>query len=258
MKRLTAILCGTFLLAGCGGGGESGSQAEEQAAGGAAPEQAAAPAGGGTIAGMVHFSGTAPANPAIDMAEEAACAAKHTMAPTDPQVMVANGMLANAFVYVKSGLPAGASYPTPTTPVVIDQDGCLYTPRVLGVMAGQPIEIRNSDPVSHNIKAVPTTNRGFNISQPRQGMTTTRRFDTPELMVPLECNVHGWMKGFVGVMSHPFFAVSGADGGFTISGLPAGTYELEAWHETLGTRTVTVTVTEGGAVSTTITFGPSA
>jgi len=255
MKRVIAVACG--ILAACGGGGDkSATPGADAAAPPAAP--AAMPAGGATISGTVHFTGTAPANPPIDMSEEAACKAKYSTPPTDPQILVANGQLANAFVYVKSGLPAGATYPAPAEPVVIDQDGCLYHPRVFGLMVGQTLEIRNSDPVLHNIKAVPTANRGFNISQPTQGMKTTRKFDTPEVMVPLECNVHGWMNAHVGVLPHPFFAVSGADGTFTIRGLPAGTYELEAWHEKLGTRTVSVTVTDGGTATAEISFGPSA
>lgn len=255
MKRVFAVACG--ILAACGGGADkSATPGGDAAAPPAAP--AATPAGGATISGVVHFTGTAPTNPPIDMSEEAACKAKYTTPPTDPQILVANGQLANAFVYVKSGLPAGATYPVPAEAVVIDQDGCLYHPRVFGLMAGQTLEIRNSDPVLHNIKAVPTANRGFNISQPTQGMKTTRKFDTAEVMVPLECNVHGWMNAYVGVMSHPFFAVSGADGTFTIRGLPAGTYELEAWHEKLGKRTVSVTVTEGGTATAEVSFGPSA
>ncbi len=255
MKRVLTIACG--ILAACGGGADrAATPAADQAAAPAAP--AAAPTGGGTISGTIAFTGPAPANPAIDMSEEAACKSKYTTPPTDPQVVVANGQLANAFIYVKSGLPAGATYPAPSTPVVIDQDGCLYHPRVLGLMVGQTLEIRNSDPVLHNIKAVPTANRGFNISQPTAGMKTTRKFDSPEVMVPLECNVHGWMNAYAGVLPHPFFAVSGADGTFTISGVPAGTYELEAWHEKLGTRTVTVTVTDGATATAAFSFGPSA
>jgi len=256
MTRLSPWISVGLVLVACG---------EKKGAGGAdttataAPAPAAAgPTGGGSITGTVKFSGTAPANPTIDMSEEAACKAKHSGTITDPQVVVNGGNLANAFVYVKSGLPAGATYTAPSTPVVIDQNGCLYAPRVFGIMVGQPLEIRNSDPVLHNIKAVPTANRGFNISQPTEGMKTTRTFDTPEVMVPLECNVHSWMNAHVGVMSHPFFAVSGENGSFSITGLPAGTYEIEAWHEKLGTRTATVTVPEGGAGTAELTFGPAA
>jgi plastocyanin len=247
------ILCGVLLLVGCGGDKGATPAADTTAAAPAAATPA--PAGGATITGMVKFSGTPPANPTIDMSEEAACKAKYSTAPTDPQVVVTNGMLANVFVYVKSGLPAGGSYPAPTTPVIIDQRGCLYHPRVFGVMVGQPIEILNSDPVLHNIKAVPTANRGFNISQPSEGMKTTRTFTTQEVMVPLQCNVHGWMHASVGVLSHPFFATSGEDGSFTIKGLPAGTYELEAWHEKLGTQTMKVTVSENGTATAEFTFG---
>jgi plastocyanin len=202
----------------------------------------------------MSFSGTAPENPTIDMAEEAECREKHADIPRDPQVVVTDGMLADVFVYVKSGLPEGAAFTAPSTPAVLDQDGCLYRPRVLGVMVGQDLEIRNSDPLQHNVKAVPANQRGFNISQPRAGMTTTRSFSAPEVMVPLECNVHGWMNAYVGVLEHPYFATSGEDGSFSITGLPDGTYELEAWHEKFGTQTVSVTVSGGGAATAEFAF----
>jgi plastocyanin len=164
----------------------------------------------------------------------------------------ANGTLANAFVYVKAGLPAGAKYQAPATPVVIDQDGCRYKPHVFGLMVGQTLEIRNSDPLLHNIKAKATKNRPFNISQPTAGMKTTRTFSASEVMVSLECNVHGWMNAYVGVLPHGFFGVTGADGSFSIKNLPAGTYTVEAWHEKYGTQTATVTV--AGAESKTQDF----
>ena len=255
MKRFTIGLA--VLLAACGGGGdqaasEGGGDASKAPAGGGAA--ATGTMGTATISGTVNFTGTAPANPPIDMNEEPQCKAKHTGQPTDPEVVVNNGKLANVFVYVKSGLPAGATFTAPSEPVVLDQDGCLYTPRVFGAMVGQPIEIRNSDPLLHNIKAVPQENRGFNISQPSQGMKTTRTFNTAEVMVPFECNVHSWMNAWVGVMSHPFFATSGEDGSFRIQGLPAGTYEIEAWHEKFGTKTATVTVPDGGSGTAEFTF----
>jgi hypothetical protein len=199
---------------------------------------------GGTVTGSVTLVGKAPSNPEVDMSEEPQCAAKYKTTPRDPIVVVnANGTLANVFVYVKQGLPADATYPPPTTAAVIDQSGCEYHPRVFGIMVGQPLDIKNSDPLMHNIKTHPKQNRPFNVSQPTAGMTLTRTFTDPEVMLPFECNVHGWMHAYAGVLSHPFYAVTGTpDGGFSITGLPPGTYTIEAWHERYGTRTATVTV----------------
>ncbi len=251
MRTRISALIAALALAGCGGGGGGG----EQAAGGDGMKmgQSVAPLGQGTISGTVNFTGTPPANPTIDMSEEPACKAKYTSAPRDPVVSVTGGKLANVFIYVKSGLPAGP-YPMHPAADTLDQDGCLYHPRVLGVQVGQPIAILNTDPVLHNIKAVPTKNRGFNISQPTKGMETERTFATAEMAIPLECNVHGWMHAHVFVMEHPYFAVTGADGSFTIPGLPPGTYTVEAWHEKLGTKTGTVTVPATGSGSVSFSF----
>ncbi len=238
MKR--TLVCMAVAVVACGGGDAGSNEGTQEAA-----TQTSGPQGNGVVNGTISFTGTAPANPTIDMNAESACKAKHTGVITDPQVVVRDGKVGNVFVYVKSGLPAGATYAAPSESVVIDQDGCLYKPRILGVMAGQNIDIKNSDPVLHNIKAVPKTNRGFNISQPTAGMVSKRKFDQPEQMVPLQCNVHSWMHASVGVMNHPFFATTSEDGKFEIKGLPAGTYEIEAWHEKLGPKTMTVTVGEG-------------
>src|SRR2546425_8170101 len=147
--------------------------------------------GGATVTGKVKFTGAKPTNPPIDMTEEPKCKAKYTTTPTKETVVVnPNGTLANVFVYVKSGLPPSAKYETPKTAGVIDQDGCHYRPHVLGIMVGQTLEIKNSDGILHNIKAKGVKNRPFNISQPTT-MTSTRTFSAPEVMVPLECNVHG-------------------------------------------------------------------
>lgn len=205
----------------------------------------------GTVTGAVKFAGPAPANPKVDMSEEAACKGKYA---ADPVVMVSNGNLANVLVYVKGGLPAGGKYPTPSAPVTIDQEGCLYHPRTLAVMAGQTVAIHNSDAVLHNIKVVPKKNRGFNISQPTKGMTTNKTFTTEELAIPVQCNVHSWMHANLNVFSHPFFAVTGADGSFSIKDLPPGKYEIEAWHEKLGTRTMTVTVPATGSATANFSF----
>jgi hypothetical protein len=230
---------------------------KEQTSGGTpqgAPELArrAAP-GSATVMGQVKLVGKAPQNPVIDMTEEPTCKADYATAPHQEIVRVnPNGTLANVFVYVKSGVPADAQYAPPTTPVVINQQGCSYHPRVLGIMVDQPLEIKNSDPLLHNIKAMGKSNRPFNISQPAAGMTTERTFGAPEVMLPLECNVHGWMHAYVGVLPHPFFATTGTGGRFTINHLPPGTYEIEAWHEKYGTQTATVTVQD--SVTKTIDF----
>ena len=265
MRRVligAVVLGGAVLTGSCGGNkGGSDTSAAAPATGGAAGAGggAAGPTGNSTVSGTINFTGTAPANPKIDMSQEAPCASKHTTPPVDEQYEVANGKLGNVFVYVKSGLPADAKYGTPDASVEIDQDGCLYHPRVFGVMTNQKILIKNADPLLHNIKAVPKENRPFNISQPSAGMQTTRTFTTPEVMVPLECNVHSWMHAYVGVLPHPFFATSGADGSFSIKNLPPGTYTIEAWHEKLGTQTQNVTIGAGETKTADFTFsGPKA
>ena len=240
MKRV--ILCSAVALLACGGNDASTNEASVDAKGAG---QDTGPRGNAVVTGTVSFTGTAPANPRIDMSGESACAQKHSGTITDPELVVNGGKVSNVFVHVKTGLPANATYAAPSQAVEIDQDGCFYKPRVFGVMTRQTIDIKNSDPVLHNIKAVPKENRGFNISQPTAGMVTKRSFNRAEVMVPLECNVHSWMQAYVGVKDHPFFATTNDNGTFRIEGLPPGTYEIEAWHEKLGTRTMTVTVGDG-------------
>ena len=245
-----------FLLTVCSKG-DSGSVQAAPAAQPAAPPPSAAyadmPAAGGTITGKVKFTGTAPRNTTIDMSEEAACKTKYTSPPTEENVVAgAANALANVFVFVSAGVPAGQTFPAPATPVVLDQSGCRYHPHVFGVQASQNVEIRNSDPVLHNIKAIAKKNRPFNISQPTAGMKTNRTFPNAEVMVSLQCNVHGWMQAWVGVRPDPFFAVSGPDGSFSIKDLPPGTYTIEAWHEKFGTQTATVTI--AGTESKTANF----
>lgn len=154
-----------------------------------------------------------------------------------------NGTLANVFVYVKNA-PAG-DYKAPTTPVVLDQKGCVYVPHVFGVMVGQNIEIRNSDPTAHNIHFTPSKNPEFNKSQPKKDLVETLVLKRAEVMVPIKCDVHPWMSAFAGVMEHPFFGTTAADGTVTIKGLPGGTFELVSWHETYGEKTQSITVATG-------------
>ncbi len=230
---------------GCGGGdGDAGSSDGGGDAGSDAPAAAPAvdPAIAATVSGTVSFTGTAPAGTAIDMSEEPACAEKHTTTPMIQPVRVGDGGgLGDVFVYVKEGL-GDMTFPTPAAAAVLDQNGCEYAPHVVGVMAGQDLNIRNSDPVLHNINTQPEINRGFNVSQPRAGMESTRTFRDAEVMIPVKCDVHGWMNAYIGVTDNPYHAVSSADGSFTISGLPPGEYVIEAWHATLGVSTQTITV----------------
>lgn len=244
----------TLILAGCGGGDGGGSSSGGDA-GAAAMENPVDAATAGDIAGTIVFEGEAPAMDAIDMSDEQVCADKHSSAPMANEVVVSDGMLANVFVYVKEGLES-LQFPTPGDAVLLDQDGCMYRPHVLGVMTGQDITIRNSDGVLHNINASPTEQRGFNTSQPTT-MESTRSFRTAEVMVPLRCDVHGWMTAYIGVMENPFFSVSGSDGSFDLSTLPPGDYVIEAWHERYGTQTQSVTVTTGETAEITFTFSAS-
>ena len=193
------------------------------------------PAGAGTIAGTVTLQGPAPKNASINMAADPACLKLTAGTPQmqETYAVDASGALANVFVYVKDGLGKYA-FDTPKTPVVLDQNQCRYHPHVFGIRIGQPLEIVNSDPLLHNIHAVPEENFEFNIGQPRQGLKSTRTFTAREVMVPIKCDVHGWMNAYAGVLDHPLFAVSGADGSFTIKGVPPGSYTIEAWHERLG------------------------
>ena len=197
------------------------------------------PATAGAVTGHVTFSGQAPAPTPISMASDPRCPNKGATA--QPLMVGANGSLQNAFVYVKDGL-GNLKFPVPTTAVVLDQSGCQYSPHVFGVQVGQTVEILNSDPTLHNIHAWPTTNQEFNVGQALQGLREKHVFSTKEVMVPFKCDVHKWMNAYVGVLDHPFYAVTAADGTFSLKGLPPGTYTVEVWHEKLGTQTQSVTV----------------
>ena len=253
-SRNTALMVGILAIAGCGGGDAGGGGAGGGGGGDAAP--AASPvdaATAGNVAGMVTFSGTAPMMADIDMADEAVCVAKHSGTPMEDSFVAGDGGgLANVFVYVKEGLES-LTFPTPTAAVVLDQDGCVYSPHVVGLQVGQTLTIRNSDGLMHNINASPTEQRGFNRSQP-VSMDTNESFNTVEVMVPVRCDVHGWMQAYIGVLDHPYFAVSGPDGSVSLDGLPPGDYVIEAWHELFGTMTTDVTVTTGGTAEISFEF----
>ena len=209
---------------------------------------------GGSVTGSVAFSGAVPAKTEINMGADPTCSAAHTE-PTFTEEAVVNGnnTLKNVFVYVKTGLE-GQTFPVTATPASLDQNGCHYNPHVTGVMVGQPIEIINSDTTLHNVHSMAKESKEFNLGMPIKGMKIKKTFEKPEIMVRMKCDVHPWMGAYVGVLNHPFFAVTGEDGSFTIKDLPAGTYTLEAWHETFGTQTAEVTVAEGGSATANFSF----
>ena len=236
----------------CGGGG--GNESEPAAA----VEPAAPafdPSTAGDVSGMVMVDGELPAPEELMMNSDPNCAmtATNTLSST---YVGSDGHLGNVFVYVREGL-GDMTFPTPSEVVTLNQEGCRYLPHVLGIQVGQTLNIVNSDPTLHNIHATPAVNEEFNMGQPIQGMEFERTFDQPEVMVPMRCDVHGWMNSYIGVVDHPFFAVTGEDGLFDISALPPGDYVIEAWHEALGTQTQNVTVTTGGTAEVSFTFSVS-
>ena len=241
MKKLMlfASIVMVALLGACGGGGEEASPAPVAAAA-AAPLD---PATTGTLEGTITLDGEAPEMTVIQMAADPNCARLHASDVTNEFVIVGEGgTLANAFVYIKSGLQG--DFPPPSEPVMLDQNGCLYTPHVIGIQTGQTLTVRNSDETLHNIHAMPKNNKEFNIGQPVQGLETQKVFDNVEVMVPFKCDVHKWMNSYAGVVDHPYFAVTGADGSFSIPDVPPGDYVVEVWHERLGTQEMNVTVGE--------------
>lgn len=207
----------------------------------AAPAVDAATAG--TVTATVKFDGAVPAPDMIVLTGDPKCVSENGAPQRAEEKIVVGGnqALQNVFVYVKDGL-GNFAFPIPTEPVVLDQDKCRYTPRVVGVRVGQPLQIRNSDPLLHNVRSNGVINQAFNKSTPIEGMKFEHTFATKEVMVPFKCDVHGWMTAYVGVLDHPYFGTTAPDGKVVLGNLPPGTYTIEAWHESLGTKTQQVTI----------------
>lgn len=216
----------------------------------------------GTVTGVVSFAGTPPAPKKIDSSADPVCGQKNPNLETEDTV-VKDGKLANVFVYIKDGTTTDGKkvgdfkWDPPSTPVTLDQNGCHYRPHVLGIQTNQKLSITNSDPTQHNVHPTPKNNPEWNQSQPNGAPPIEKTFARSEILIPVKCNQHPWMKSYIGVMKTPFFAVSKEDGSFTLSGVPAGTYTVVAWKEggAAGTeKTMQVTVSANGSAKADFTF----
>jgi hypothetical protein len=260
---------GVVVVAGCGGGAPAPSGGGSTGGGATAPKKEAKKSSAaaeaysadkfkGSIKGVVAFDGEAPKRPKIDTSGDKNCHAMHEgdkALTKEDTALVKDGKLQNVIVHLKTGTDK-YNYDTPTKAAVIDQDGCKYVPHVLAVMVDQPIEIKNSDALTHNVHGISPVkaNAEFNISQANKGAVDKKKLSEPELPYTVQCDVHKWMNAKIGVFSHPFFAVTGEDGAFEIKNVPPGEYDVEAWHETLGTQAGKASVKEDGAVEVKFTF----
>ena len=217
----------------------------------------------GTIAGVISYNGTPPAPKKIDTTADPVCGQKNPNLMTDDTI-VKDGKLANTFVYIKDGTVEGGKkvndygWPVPPTPVRLDQSGCHYVPHVLGIQANQKLSITNSDATQHNIHPTPKLNPEWNQTQANGAPPIEKTFARPEVLIPVKCNQHPWMKAYVGVMRHPLFAVSSDTGAYEIKGVPPGKYTVVAWKEGGANgeeKTMEVTVTGNSSAKADFAFG---
>ena len=242
---VAGVLITACLSSACGGG-----TSEEAPKPAPSVKNPVDPATAGRIGGKVTLIGTPPAPETIKTTSDPYCTATIT---TEEVVAGTDGSLQNVFVYVKDGL-GNLVFPVPATPVVLGQERCMYKPHVVGIQVGQTLDIVNGDDTLHNIHAVPTSNGEFNKAQQFKGFRNQHVFSIKEVMVPFKCDVHRWMTAYVGVVDHPFFAVTGNGGTFSLDGLPPGTYTIEAVHEKYGRQTQTVTLEAKGSQDIAFTF----
>lgn len=209
----------------------------------------------GVLRGKITFAGAKPPRKLIAMDSDAACQQAHAGRPVYDESIVTGkaGGLANAFIYIQSGLE-GKKFEPAEGPVVLNQQGCLFAPRVLGMRAGQTMDVKNSDPVSHNVHPKPTNNYDWNEQQSPGAPNLQHRFPRADVMIPVKCNVHSWMRAYIGVVDHPYFAVTGADGTFELKDVPPGDYTLAVWQEKLGEQKQTVHLAASGTAAVNFTY----
>jgi plastocyanin len=240
LAMFSLCILGLWILAGCSKKENTNEEQTSSPTSESKPAPASAPidpATTATVSGSVKLEGAAPKAAKIDMSQDAACKGTNQA----ENIVADGGNLANVFVYVKEGL-GDRTFDVPKESVVLNQENCRYHPHVLGVMTGQNVEIKNDDPTTHNIHPTPKDNREWNESQPPKAAPIEKTFAREEILLPVKCNQHPWMKMYVNVVKNPFFAVTGADGKYTIPGLPPGDYTLAFVQEKLGTQEQKVTL----------------
>jgi plastocyanin len=212
------------------------------------------PATAGAIEGTVLLDGTPPASARVAFTGDPACVTAQGERLDVGDVLVRDGRVANAFVYLARGLE-GRVFARPTRAVTIDQSGCLYVPRVAGAQTGQAIEFVNSDPTLHNVHLEPKRSSGTNFGMAVQGARRSMHIDVPEAMITVRCEVHPWMRAYLGVLDHPYFAVTSPDGSFRLGEVPAGDYTMAVWHERLGVVERSIGVTPQRVTRADVRFG---
>jgi plastocyanin len=239
-------------------GSKQGTSSEGQTSGASASGKAVDAATAGSIMGTIRLDGMPPRMKVINMAAEPNCAKLHsTPVLTQDVVPGDNGTLQNVVVYLQGDF-SQYTFAAPQSPVTIDQKGCTYEPHVLALQTGQPLDVVNSDPVTHNIHPVPKDNREWNQSQPPGSSPIMQSFAREEVAIPVKCNIHPWMKAYIAVLSNPYFQVTGKDGSFDLKDVPPGSYKLIAWHELYGTQEQDVTIGPKESKTVTLTFNTKA
>jgi plastocyanin len=254
LRTPTLLLLSAFALTGCKQVPVPATSSPATTPVAAHPAPPVNPATAGSISGVIRFTGHAPARVPIDMSADPACNLTNLTNLTE-QIIVANQHLTNVYVYIKSGAPSYTAVPmAPAVP--LNQKGCRYSPHVIAVQQGGSVIFSNSDATVHNVHTMPQQpgNASIDISQPAGSAPRTQVFSTPEVMLPVRCNNHPWMSAFINVAPNPWFAISGIDGKFTITGVPPGTYTLAAVHEKLGEQDIQVTVPTKSAAQASFTF----
>lgn len=207
----------------------------------------------GTISGSVRFEGPVPAQSVMQLGGWSECAAQHEGTVYAGDVLVTNGKLQNALVYIEDGLGERV-FAVPEEPVENDQKGCVFLPRIMAIRVDQPVRYLNSDPMAHNVHGLPRNSSHWNFSLGLKGTSRSITVEAEEVGIEVKCDIHGWMRGYLGVFDHPYFALSDQGGTFRLANVPPGEYTLATWHERFGTVSQKVVLPEKGEAEITLTF----